>query len=101
MKLPISPDRKYGGSSFTNATKRIVCCGVLLTNRRARARVAATPVPLSFAPGEPNTESECAPRTMMGGGLAAFAEAALPEAAAVAGEAGISAPMLWQACPGS
>ena len=52
VKLGPSPSGKT-----TKATKRKVCPTDFPANRRASASMAATPLPLSFAPGEPKTES--------------------------------------------
>ena len=46
-----------GGSSFANATRRMVRFGCCSWMRRAIASSAATPLALSSAPGEISTES--------------------------------------------
>ena len=50
-------ERNIGGSSLANSTKRSVRAGFFLAKARAKASVAAVPLPLSFAPGQPRKES--------------------------------------------
>ena len=56
-QLPIVRVWKFGGSSFTKATKRIVRAGRSRAMRRASASIAATPLALSSAPGASSTVS--------------------------------------------
>jgi hypothetical protein len=56
-RLPMASVWKNGGSSFTNPTKRSVLARGRPRRSRAISSMAATPVALSLAPGEPNTES--------------------------------------------
>jgi hypothetical protein len=55
--LPMARVMKNGDSSLANATNRTVRASGAARSRRASSSSAATPDPLSLAPGDPRTVS--------------------------------------------